>query len=91
MKSLLSFQNAQRPKDYLIIGLGNPGSSYEKTRHNAGRIVVELIQKKISAKGGPASGWKFLTPDTFMNNSGKAVAMFVKSKKDLKKQIALAG
>ena len=68
----------------LVVGLGNPGKEYENTRHNAGRIMVGLIEKKISAKGGPASGWKFITPDNFMNNSGKAVAPFIKSKKDLK-------
>ncbi len=68
----------------LVVGLGNPGKEYENTRHNAGRIVVPIIQKKISAKGGPASGWKFITPDTFMNNSGKAVASLIKTKKDLK-------
>lgn len=73
----------------IVVGLGNPGEEYKNTRHNTGRIVVELIQKKISAKGGPASGWKFITPDTFMNKSGKAVAPLVKTKKDLKDLIVI--
>jgi len=73
----------------LVVGLGNPGKEYENTRHNTGRIVVSLIQKKISAKGGPASGWKFITPDTFMNKSGKAVASLVKSKKDLENLVVI--
>ena len=61
----------------LIVGLGNPGTEYEKTRHNAGRIIVRMIEDKLDVKA------KFLTPDTFMNNSGKAVAPLIKSKKDL--------
>ncbi|MEK9160883.1 MAG: aminoacyl-tRNA hydrolase [Patescibacteria group bacterium] len=31
---------------YVILGLGNPGKEYEKTRHNAGRMLVELLGKK---------------------------------------------
>jgi PTH1 family peptidyl-tRNA hydrolase len=31
---------------YVILGLGNPGAEYAKTRHNAGRMVVELFAKK---------------------------------------------
>jgi peptidyl-tRNA hydrolase len=42
----------------LVVGLGNPGKEYENTRHNTGRIVVGLIQKKISTQGGPALGWQ---------------------------------
>jgi PTH1 family peptidyl-tRNA hydrolase len=71
----------------LIIGLGNPGTEYEKTRHNAGRIIVGLIEKKLEEKNIKAL--KFLTPDTFMNNSGKAVAPFIKSKKDLSELIVI--
>ncbi|MES3032135.1 MAG: aminoacyl-tRNA hydrolase [Patescibacteria group bacterium] len=62
----------------LVVGLGNPGKEYENTRHNTGRIVVGLIEKKLSEKK-----IKFITPDNFMNNSGKAVAPLIKSKKDL--------
>ena len=63
----------------LVVGLGNPGSEYENTRHNTGRILVRLIEEKVDAK----YKIKFLTPENFMNNSGKAVAPLVKSKKDL--------
>ena len=63
----------------LVVGLGNPGEEYENTRHNTGRIIVRLIEEKVDEK----YKIKFLTPENFMNNSGKAVAPFVKSKKDL--------
>ncbi len=68
----------------LVVGLGNPGEEYKKTRHNAGRIVVDILSEKLDVKGV-----KYLTPDTFMNNSGKAVAPFIKSKKDLENLIVI--
>jgi len=71
----------------LIVGLGNPGSEYDKTRHNIGFEVVDHIAKEIGvsfeAKGGP---WQLvntrhkgntlilLKPTTFMNLSGQAVS-----------------
>jgi peptidyl-tRNA hydrolase, PTH1 family len=68
----------------LVVGLGNPGTEYENTRHNAGRILVRLIEKKLEGKK-----IKFITPDNFMNNSGRAVAPLVKAKKDLKDLIVI--
>lgn len=65
----------------LVVGLGNPGKEYENTRHNAGRIVVLMVEKKLSARDGGKI--KFLRPDTFMNNSGRAVAPLIKTKRDL--------
>lgn len=67
----------------LIVGLGNPGSEYEKTRHNTGRIIVGMLETVLDVKV------KLLTPDTFMNHSGKAVAPLIKSKKDLKDLIII--
>src|SRR3989338_4042229 len=68
----------------LVVGLGNPGEEYENTRHNTGRIIVSLVEKKLED-----SKIKFLTPDNFMNNSGKAVAPLVKTKKDLENLIVI--
>ena len=68
----------------LVVGLGNPGVEYEKTRHNTGRILVQILEAKMEDKK-----IKFLTPDTFMNKSGMAVAKLVKTKKDLENLIVV--
>lgn len=68
----------------LVVGLGNPGKEYDNTRHNTGRILVSILEKKLGD-----SKIKFLKPDTFMNNSGKAVAPLVKTKKDLKNLVVI--
>src|SRR3990167_1226722 len=72
----------------LVVGLGNPGKEYENTRHNAGRILVGLVEKKLEKESGKLK-IKFILPDTFMNNSGKAVAPLIKSKKDLKDLVVI--
>jgi PTH1 family peptidyl-tRNA hydrolase len=80
----------------VIVGLGNPGKEYEKTRHNAGRSVVQLLAKQegldefifnktsnaLVSKGAIGREQTTLVlPETMMNNSGKAVSAFVKSVK----------
>ena len=80
--------------DWLIVGLGNPGREYEKTRHNVGFRAVDLLAGEAGGKIDRAkfrgltractlAGQKvlLLKPETFMNNSGEAVqlaAMFYK-------------
>ena len=68
----------------LVVGLGNPGKEYENTRHNTGRILVGILEKKIGN-----CKIKFITPDVFMNNSGKTVAPLIKNKKDLKDLVVI--
>lgn len=72
--------------EYIICGLGNPGSEYEKTRHNAGFMTVDALAKKYNFEIKKLK-FKSLTavtsingvsclvmkPSTFMNNSGEAV------------------
>ncbi|HEY5913845.1 MAG TPA: aminoacyl-tRNA hydrolase [Verrucomicrobiae bacterium] len=76
---------------YLIVGLGNPGSEYAKTRHNAGFAVAERLverwrggwvyEKKFNARLAQAqlAGRRALVcqPQTYMNASGEAVQKVV--------------
>lgn len=72
----------------LVVGLGNPGVEYEKTRHNAGRILVQILEEKMSDQN-KTQKIKFLTPDTFMNKSGLDVAKLIKTKKDLENLVVI--
>ncbi len=72
----------------VVVGLGNPGRSYERTRHNIGFLVADELanrhngtwRKKKKAEAAPiAFGPKNVTllkPTTFMNNSGAALAEY---------------
>ena len=71
----------------LIVGLGNPGDKYEKTRHNIGFEVVDAFAhkndvkiKKLKFQGLLYKGDDFilLKPQTFMNNSGDCLQAIVK-------------
>jgi PTH1 family peptidyl-tRNA hydrolase len=71
----------------LIVGLGNPGNSYEGTRHNAGFMVIDRLRSKLRGEEKPLRGansqiWTksfhgrrvmLQKPMTFMNSSGEAV------------------
>lgn len=89
---------------YVIVGLGNPGKEYEKTRHNAGRMVVEKLakeegfddftyNKKADAlvTTGTIDGEKvtLVLPETYMNKSGKSILSFVKSVRAAKDMLVI--
>ena len=72
--------------EYLIVGLGNPGPKYEKTRHNAGFRAIDVLADKLSCKIDKLKyqglycqtnyGGKklfLLKPQTYMNLSGRSV------------------
>ncbi|CEP68393.1 Peptidyl-tRNA hydrolase [Moorella glycerini] len=71
----------------MVVGLGNPGPRYETTRHNAGFMVLDLLADEMEIKfnssrhqaliGRGMAGERrvlLVKPQTFMNNSGQAVA-----------------
>lgn len=72
----------------LIVGLGNPGPEYARTRHNVGFRVVDLLCERLGARLKPAKGVRAMSaeardgdqrlvlvePTTYMNLSGEAVA-----------------
>ncbi|MFA6028094.1 MAG: aminoacyl-tRNA hydrolase [Patescibacteria group bacterium] len=68
----------------LIVGLGNPGKKYEKTRHNIGFMVVDQIasdfkiNKKFESAISKENNIIIAKPLTFMNESGRAVAKIAK-------------
>ena len=77
--------------EIFIIGLGNPGIKYSKSRHNIGFLVLEKLSKKYNsnfiAKEKLKSSlsefkindltYRLFLPNTFMNNSGDAVRAIV--------------
>ncbi len=71
----------------LIVGLGNPGHEYERTRHNAGADLVEQLARKLGASlvadnkyaglsarvSYQGADLRLLIPTTYMNRSGQSV------------------
>ena len=78
------------PERYLIVGLGNPGKKYEKTRHNLGFMVVDELARRYGMSFGKTERKAKTTdgmirekrvllvkPQTYMNESGVAVRKLV--------------
>ena len=76
---------------YLLVGLGNPGKEYERTRHNIGFMIIDHLVKefgftpdknkfKAIVNTGSIADKTILTlkPTTFMNRSGISVAEAIK-------------
>lgn len=79
----------------IIVGLGNPGSRYDDTRHNAGFMVMDDLAKKLDIKldknafqgiigMGKIDDEKVMLvkPQTYMNLSGESVVMLKNKFKD---------
>ncbi len=77
---------AKSNESWLIVGLGNPGKEYERTRHNAGYRAIDILADKLGAKidkgkfqglyAQTVYGGKklyLLKPLTYMNLSGRSV------------------
>ena len=75
------------PVTHMVVGLGNPGKEYEKTRHNVGFMMLDALAKKYAVNvttskfhaligEGNIDGVRtiLMKPQTYMNNSGEAVA-----------------
>ena len=74
-----------------LIGLGNPGKKYSKSRHNIGFLILENLSKKYNSNfllkeklkslcsefTINESTYRLFLPNTFMNNSGDAVRAIV--------------
>ena len=76
----------KKQESWLIVGLGNPGKEYERTRHNCGFRVIDILAEKLGCKIDKAKfqglygqavidGKKvyLLKPLTYMNLSGRSV------------------
>lgn len=76
----------RKVESWLIVGLGNPGKQYERTRHNAGFRAIDLLADQLSCKidKGKFQGFYgqttyqgkkifLLKPQTYMNLSGRSV------------------
>ncbi len=85
-------RNSRKPREgvKLIVGLGNPGSQYEDSRHNAGFKVVDIISARYGLRFGEYRFSSFIghgkiagenvvlaKPLTYMNRSGLAVNAIV--------------
>ena len=89
----ISIQGTDIMKNFLVVGLGNIGDEYSKTRHNIGfKILNALAEKEVlsfeTVKLGALALYKvkgrstlLLKPSTYMNLSGKAIKYWMDKKK----------
>lgn len=88
-----STNNGGPPRSPVVVGLGNPGGRYAKTRHNIGFVVADELARRYSEKGGKwkstrrsevlevslgSSAATLVKPQTYMNNSGQAIGGYRK-------------
>ena len=85
-KKIETSSPSKLPVSYLVVGLGNPGSDYTFTRHNAGFLTIDYISQKLGVQVNRAkfhalygeakignTGVMLVKPQTYMNESGIAV------------------
>src|SRR2546430_15604385 len=83
----------------LIVGLGNPGERYERTRHNLGFMLVDLLARQSNAQVkrsecralvGRAEiegrAVELVKPQTYMNLSGESVACLLRKREGLRSE-----
>ena len=86
----LTVNRKNGPIEHLVVGLGNPGSKYENTRHNVGFIALDYIANQLDVNFNKSKfdalfseavidGKRVLLikPQTFMNLSGESVIQFM--------------
>lgn len=59
---------------YTLVPLGNPGEKYARTRHNAARIMCDFLDAQLPL----IEGVELFVPETFMNESGRAVSEYLR-------------
>lgn len=88
----------------LVVGLGNPGQEYEKTRHNAGQWFLNKLAQKLDFTFKSEARFKcnlakvmisgydrvFAIPHTFMNHSGQTVGLLARFYKIKPEEILVA-
>ena len=85
-KKIESEKQPHAPVSWLLVGLGNPGEKYTFTRHNAGFLALDYISQRLEVKINRAKfdalcgeatvggqGVLLMKPQTYMNESGRAV------------------
>ncbi len=91
---LLNWQLAIGNRQYLIVGLGNPGKEYEWSRHNLGFMLIDKLssvtgigvnrrecQSLVGGSEIEGCRVKLVKPQTYMNLSGEAVACLLRKHK----------
>lgn len=86
-KKIETARTPKLPITHIIVGLGNIGKPYEKTRHNAGFLAIDYIAEKLGVKIDRVKfhatvaearigelGVLLMKPTTLMNNSGVAIS-----------------
>ncbi|MCA1624324.1 MAG: aminoacyl-tRNA hydrolase [Acidobacteria bacterium] len=95
--------NSPSEKNWLVVGLGNPGAKYEKTRHNLGFLLVDYFarEENLQVKREECRALigraeiedetvELVKPQTFMNLSGEAIICLLKKEnRDAEKLIVV--